>query len=472
MCMYKYRRIIISLIAGLLVLSLCIGLIAMVATAAKSDDIQDEINELESEADGLEDERESLQTEIESTGDKMMDTANHKIQVDKEIQLLNEEIGNVNEQIHQYNLLIAEKQSDLDRIQEQQESLLSDYKGRMRAIQEHGEISYWSILLNADSFADMLTYRVMIEEIEKADEAMMSELRDKAVEVLEAKEGLDNERGKLEDKMQELAEDQKTLDEKRQESDDLLTDLYAMSADLMDQDQEYETMVAQLHEEIAQKEVEYKEAKQEEWEQLLAEIKAKEEEERRRQEEERKRQEEEKRNQQEEWEKNHPTHNDDNNNNDNNDDNNNENTEENNETEENTENETQPAVSFQYPLANYGVITCPYGYRTHPITGNYSFHNGVDIGVNQGTPIVATRSGEVTAAEYNYAYGFMVTINHMDGYSSLYGHMTNFVVSAGQYVEQGQVIGYVGSTGISTGPHLHFTIYYNGSTVNPMEYIG
>ena len=65
----------------------------------------------------------------------------------------------------------------------------------------------------------------------------------------------------------------------------------------------------------------------------------------------------------------------------------------------------------------------------------------------------------------------MVTINHGDGYSSLYGHMTNSIVSVGDYVTQGQTIGYVGSTGWSTGPHLHFTIYYNGADVNPMNYV-
>ena len=125
-----------------------------------------------------------------------------------------------------------------------------------------------------------------------------------------------------------------------------------------------------------------------------------------------------------------------------------------------------------YPLAYYGVVTSAYGYRVHPITGNYTFHNGVDLAVSQGTPIYASRSGYVTTAEYNYAWGYYVTINHMDGFSTLYAHMTHFIVSPGQYVEQGQTIGYVGSTGYSTGPHLHFTIYYNGSTVNPMEYIG
>ena len=85
--------------------------------------------------------------------------------------------------------------------------------------------------------------------------------------------------------------------------------------------------------------------------------------------------------------------------------------------------------------------------------------------------IVATKSGTVTGATYGEANGYYVTINHGDGYSSIYAHMTNYVVSAGDTVKQGQLIGYVGTTGWSTGPHLHFEILLNGSNVNPMNYI-
>jgi len=95
----------------------------------------------------------------------------------------------------------------------------------------------------------------------------------------------------------------------------------------------------------------------------------------------------------------------------------------------------------------------------------------VDLGMPQGSPIYATRSGTVTTAHYSNSWGYQVVINHGDGFSSMYAHMTHYIVSVGQHVEQGQVIGYVGSTGWSTGPHLHFTIYYNGGTVNPMGYI-
>ena len=126
---------------------------------------------------------------------------------------------------------------------------------------------------------------------------------------------------------------------------------------------------------------------------------------------------------------------------------------------------------FVFPLAYATKITDAYGYRIHPLSGTKKWHNGVDFAAGEGTAIYATKAGTVTSATYNEAYGNMVTINHGDGYSSLYGHMTNYIVSVGDTVSAGQTIGYVGSTGWSTGPHLHFTIYYNGSDVNPLNYV-
>ena len=124
-----------------------------------------------------------------------------------------------------------------------------------------------------------------------------------------------------------------------------------------------------------------------------------------------------------------------------------------------------------YMPVNYIRLTSPYGWRIHPVYGDRRFHSGVDLAANSGTPIYATRGGTVTKASYNNSAGYYVTINHGDGFSSSYLHMTHYIVSEGQKVSAGQVIGYVGSTGTSTGAHLHFTIYYNGSTVNPANYI-
>ena len=123
------------------------------------------------------------------------------------------------------------------------------------------------------------------------------------------------------------------------------------------------------------------------------------------------------------------------------------------------------------PLPYY-TLTSPFGMRVHPISGKWKMHDGVDMAAAQGTPIYAAKSGKVTTASYQAGgAGYYVSINHGDGFSSIYMHMTHFIVARDQHVTAGQVIGYVGSTGGSTGPHLHFGISYNGSYVNPMNSI-
>jgi murein DD-endopeptidase MepM/ murein hydrolase activator NlpD len=117
------------------------------------------------------------------------------------------------------------------------------------------------------------------------------------------------------------------------------------------------------------------------------------------------------------------------------------------------------------------MVSSPFGPRPAPTAGASTNHQGVDLSAPQGTPIYASRTGIVTTATYGKSAGYYVSINHGDGFSSIYMHMTHFVVSAGQAVSAGQVIGYVGSTGVSTGPHLHFGISYNGVYVNPANYV-
>ena len=120
---------------------------------------------------------------------------------------------------------------------------------------------------------------------------------------------------------------------------------------------------------------------------------------------------------------------------------------------------------------SYKMITSPFGFRESPTTGASTYHQGVDLSASAGTPIVASRGGTVTVASYSNAAGYYVTINHGDGFSSIYMHMTNYIVSSGQKVNQGQTIGYVGKTGIATGNHLHFGIATGGSYVNPCNYV-
>ena len=114
-----------------------------------------------------------------------------------------------------------------------------------------------------------------------------------------------------------------------------------------------------------------------------------------------------------------------------------------------------------------GRITSGFGYRVHPILGYRRFHRGLDIGAAHGTPILAATDGRVARAGWGGGYGNMVQLSHGGGLATRYGHMSRIAVSAGQAVRQGQVIGYVGSTGMSTGPHLHYELFRNGQLVDP-----
>jgi murein DD-endopeptidase MepM/ murein hydrolase activator NlpD len=119
-----------------------------------------------------------------------------------------------------------------------------------------------------------------------------------------------------------------------------------------------------------------------------------------------------------------------------------------------------------------GPITSGFGYRTDPVTGATAFHSGIDFGAACGTPIKAAGTGVILSAGFNGGgYGNMTLINHGGGLSTLYGHQSSIIVSVGQSVNQGQVIGYVGSTGKSTGCHLHFEVRVSGNPVNPTAYL-
>lgn len=134
--------------------------------------------------------------------------------------------------------------------------------------------------------------------------------------------------------------------------------------------------------------------------------------------------------------------------------------------------------TMAWPLPGFSTITSPYGMRLHPTLKVYKLHTGVDIagrnaaGVGcYGKPIVAANSGKVITAKYNTAYGYMIMIDHGGKIVTLYGHASKLLVSAGDIVTKGQTIAYAGTTGYSTGAHLHFEVRVNGSTTNPLPYI-
>ncbi|API90113.1 hypothetical protein BKP56_13015 [Marinilactibacillus sp. 15R] len=134
-------------------------------------------------------------------------------------------------------------------------------------------------------------------------------------------------------------------------------------------------------------------------------------------------------------------------------------------------NDKETNVNSRWILPANGIVTSRYGWRTHPVFGNQRFHKGIDI-AGSGS-IIASRSGKVITASYNNGLGYYIEIDHGDGYKSVYSHLQpNMLVSSGQEVAQGQPIGIMGTTGVSTGVHLDFQIYKNGSTVDPSQYLG
>ncbi len=118
-----------------------------------------------------------------------------------------------------------------------------------------------------------------------------------------------------------------------------------------------------------------------------------------------------------------------------------------------------------------GVITSDFGWRNHPIFGRQILHSGVDFGVDEGTPVHAADGGVVVYSGWMDGYGYAVVVDHGNGMSTLYGHNSDLAVSEGQTVSKGSVIAYAGSTGNSTGPHVHFEVRVNGDPVNPLGYL-
>lgn len=126
---------------------------------------------------------------------------------------------------------------------------------------------------------------------------------------------------------------------------------------------------------------------------------------------------------------------------------------------------------FKMPLFAHYRISSRFGYRSDPFTGARTFHTGVDLACPQGTPVVSAASGSVSFVGYSNIFGNYIIVKHTNGYQTLYGHLSKILARKGQRVSQGTRIGLVGSTGYSTGPHLHFTIYKNGKLVDPLRTI-
>ena len=426
----KKRKLLVSIVAGvmaaIMVLSLILSIIPTHVHAASSSEIKKQINEMKEQRKEIQAEMDAIASQYEENADEIQALVNEKNAIDQEIGLLSLEIGLINEQLSAYALLIADMQDALDVAEENWSELNEENKERIRAMEEEGTVSYWSVLFKANSFADLLDRLAMVEEIAASDQRRLNALREAASVVEETRDNLSGEKAELETAKEELDVAQQLLDEKRAESDALLTELIAKADELEGFYAEWEDEESKVLEEIAQKEKEYNEAKAREWAAYMATATTAPK----------------------------PT------------------TSGGSSSGGSSGGSSAPSGGGSWIRpCSYTMVSSPFGLRDAPTAGASTNHQGIDLAGPQGTPIYAARGGTVTTATFGSSAGYYVTINHGDGFSSVYMHMTNYVVSKGATVSQGQLIGYMGSTGVSTGSHLHFGISYNGTYVNPANYI-
>ena len=374
----------------------------------KTDKIEDELGSLKSENADIQAEIDAVRQQYTAASNQIQDLVNRKNAVDQEIALLHSQILNINQQVIAYGQLIADAQDERDEESQRLDELNEKHKARIRAMEEGGTVSYWEVLFQASSFTDFLDRMAMIEEIAQSDQRRLEEIQQAADDLSSTQAKMQQELRSLAEAQQTLADSESLLAEKRTESDGLLRSLAAQKEEFELLLDDSEAKQDALMKEIAQKEKELANAQ---YEEKLAKLAL--------------------------------------------------------------QGQNPPSnATWITPVSGY-TITSAFGMRIHPVYKYALMHNGIDMACPQGTPIYATRAGTVTTASYQAGgAGYYVSINHGDGFSSIYMHMTNYVVSSGQSVAAGQLIGYVGSTGVSTGPHLHFGVSYAGTYVNPMAYIG
>ena len=418
------RKRMVSVLAGIMaavmLLTLMLSLLPTPASAASSSEIRKQINALKEEKEAIQEKITEVQGQYEENENEIVDLMERKSVIDQEVQLLNEQVDNINDQLKAFNLLIADKQDELDNAEERYQQLNDDNKLRIRTMEEEGELSYWEVLFKANNFSDLLDRLNMVEEIAASDNRRLQELADAANNVVEAQQELEVEKEDMEKTKEELDRTQAELDAKVQESMDLLQELLSKGDELAALQEEYEAMEADFLEQIAQKEVEYDAAKQAEWEAYMATYVP-------------------------------PT------------------------TEGGSGGSggsggTSGGGGWVRPCS-YTSITSPFGYRESPTTGASTYHQGVDLDTGTGDPVVAARAGVVIAASYSSSAGYYVQIDHQDGFRSIYMHLSSIGASVGQIVSAGTYIGATGATGIATGDHLHFGISLNGVYVNPCNYV-
>lgn len=367
---------------------------------------QSEIDALKSQRSELRDQKSGVQSTINSLQGQKSDQIALKNALDEKNAITVKQILNLTEQIDLHTTLIEQKTVEVEEAQKVADEQLEKYKVRVRAMEESGRYNYFEVLFGANSIGEFLSLIDDIGDIMKSDKELEDSYRQSVTDLETVKSEYEQAKSEMEDSKTEL-EALKV----QQEKDIAQAD--AVIATLQGQIGSNSGMLSQLtaQEQQLNKDIQNK----------VNEL-----------------------------------------------------------NRQNEQNKPQPNPGGGGGGSAVGTgnlvwpsyctyITSRQGPRTHPVTGEYKNHGGTDIGASYGSAIYAADSGTVVRSSdgWNGGWGNYVMIDHGNGMQTLYAHMSSRAVSVGQTVSRGQTIGYVGSTGMSTGPHLHFEMYVNGSRIDP-----
>ena len=397
-------RKIKSLLALLLCVAMCSGMVLETMPVTAHAVTQAEIDALKAQRDAIKAQRQEKQAVVEQLEAEKASVVEQKRAMDERNTYTLQQIQLNSDEIKLYDEMIADKELELINAQQLEQQQLERYRSRVRAMEENGNLNYFAMIFKSNNLGEMLTAMDDIGEIMENDQALKDAYTRARENTEEVKLEYEAYKEDIEAKQEVLREEQKELEKDIEEATKLILDL---EKDLENRQAEFDAISAE--EDAANAAID-KLSAQMEAERAAASVGSA------------------------------------------------------------GGGTASGTGSFVFPVASYVYISSRFGMRVHPITGQYKSHTGMDIASNQGTAVYACDSGTVALAGWNGGYGNCIIIDHGNGYRTLYGHLSVISVSEGQTVSQGNTIGQVGSTGNSTGPHLHLEVFKNGNRIDPEQF--
>ena len=390
----EWRRVLFGGLAAVLALLLLLPMVTMILGGAGAV-TQSEIDALKAEQAASQARQDELEEQLADVEADQAEAQQRRQLLQAQLDAINNEIENIDKQIAYYDQEIAQKEEEQAEAEANEEAQYELFCQRVRAMEEEGTVSYWSILFNSESFSELLDRLADIDAVMDYDNQVMDELIAIREEIIALRTQLETSRAEEQAARDQQAAKQAEQQAKVAEAQELLDQINADVAEVNRQLDAESEAAAEIQAEIAQKQKQLEEQRRQ-----------------------------------------------------------------NNIT-------IDSETSYLWPLSGYYRLSSLFGYRIHPITGEAHSHTGIDIPAPGNTPILACKSGQVVTSAYHYSYGNYVVIDHGNGNSTLYAHMSSRAVSEGDMVTQGQTIGYVGTTGSSTGNHLHLEVRDNYTRVDP-----